>query len=147
MITVQRILSTIAVLFLLVCLAAVRYFESTLFYDPLLAYFDHYTPELALPEVNKLQLFLNVVFRYALNSLFSIGILWFLFKNKEYLKAAMWVYVLALVVLLIAMLFMLDAESGTAKMALFYVRRFLIQPIWLFILVPSFYYLQRKRSF
>jgi exosortase F-associated protein len=142
----SRLVNYAFIALLLIGLAAVRFFEHQLFYDPLLTYFDLFIPSRPLPEIIRSNLFLSLAFRYVINMALSLGIIWFLYKRKDFIKASVWVYVLTGIILMLAALFLLDTDSGTGKMALFYVRRFLIQPIWLFVLVSGFYWLKRKQS-
>ncbi len=68
---------------LVIVLMLVRYLEKDLFYDPLLVFFkDDYTTQ-ALPELQSGKLVLNVVFRYLINTLLSLAILWVLFKKRS----------------------------------------------------------------
>ncbi|GAL74771.1 hypothetical protein JCM19275_3626 [Nonlabens ulvanivorans] len=53
-------------------------------------------------------------------------------------------YLFAYIILIVAFTLLIDADSSFMKMALFYIRRFLIQPILLFILVAGFYFLKTK---
>ncbi|GAL01029.1 hypothetical protein JCM19314_2229 [Nonlabens ulvanivorans] len=74
----------------------------------------------------------------------SLWIIWFLYKRESYIHAALWVYLFAYIILIVAFTLLIDADSSFMKMALFYIRRFLIQPILLFILVAGFYFLKTK---
>jgi exosortase F-associated protein len=45
---------------------------------------------------------------------------------------------------MIVFVFLLESSAAGEHMALFYVRRFLIQPLFLLLLLPAFYF--HKRS-
>jgi exosortase F-associated protein len=126
---------------LLVCLlAAVRAFEDNLFYDPFLIYFKGDYMSLPLPEFNALLLFLGLLFRYALNAVLSLGIIYFLFKDKEMIKFASILYLLLFLILMGTFFFILYFYGNQNNFALFYVRRFLIQPLFLILFLPAFYF-------
>jgi exosortase F-associated protein len=142
--TVHRLLSIISVIILVLLLTAVRFFETTLFSEPLYDYFHADFQLIPLPS-EKMSMILAVTsLRYLVNTILSLGILWFIYKKKTFIIASLWVYLFAFVILLITMATCLFIEGESAKMILFYARRFLIHPILLFILVAGFYYLRNK---
>ncbi|PWA08326.1 exosortase F system-associated membrane protein [Flavobacterium laiguense] len=130
---------------LLVCLlATVRAFEDNLFYDPFLIYFKGDYRVLPLPEFDALLLFLGLLFRFALNTVLSLGIIYFLFKDKEIVKFSFILYILFFLILIFAFFFILYFYGNQNNLLLFYVRRFLIQPLFLILFIPAFYF--QKRS-
>lgn len=128
---------------LVVLLVLVRTFEKQLFYDPFLAYFKRDYLYQDFPEYDSIQLYLNLIFRYILNTLISLAILKILFHKKAYLKLALAFYSVSLVLLLIAFSLAINFTDFTDYQYLFYIRRFLIQPLLLLLLIPAFYY-QKK---
>jgi exosortase F-associated protein len=127
-------------LFLICLLAAVRAFESNLFYDPFLIYFEGDYMSLPLPEFNALLLFLGLLFRYILNTVLSLGIIYFLFKDKEMIKFTSILYLFFFLVLMGAFFFILYFYGSQNNLVLFYVRRFLIQPLFVILFIPAFYF-------
>ncbi len=123
----------------LIGLVFIRFRESELFYDPLLHFFKSNYNGKALPEMDQAKFFLHLFLRYGINTLFSLIILWSLFKEKEMLRLAAGIYLLLFVILGGVIYVMLQTDQSS-HLPLFYVRRFLIQPLLLFILVPAFYY-------
>ena len=121
-------------------LVAVRMFEDSLFYDPLTLFFktDHTTE--TLPGYNTTKLLLHTVFRFLLNTLLSLAILWVAFKNAEVIKLSVFLYAIAFVLLFGLFWYFLSTSEAGNHMALFYVRRFLIQPLFLLVLLPAFYF-------
>jgi len=118
-----------------------RLFETELFYDPLIPFFKQDYLLKKVPQVNVTLLLLNTVFRYALNMLISLAILYVIFKDKDVIKFSFFLFVLALVILLPWMAYLvLNASPESNYNLLFYVRRFLIQPIFILFLIPAFYY-------
>jgi exosortase F-associated protein len=133
----------LAIAFVLL-LALIRSYEDSLFYDPFLDYFkgDYYN--LPFPEADCFQLFLGLLFRYFLNTVLSLAIIYVLFKDSDAIKFASVLYVLFFVLLTIAFYYLLLKDGEANKMGLFYIRRFLIQPIFLLLFLPAFYYQKQK---
>lgn len=121
-------------------LMSIRAFESQLFYDPFLAYFESDYETLPLPEFDSLRLFLGLLFRYTLNTILSLGIIYVLFKEIELVKFALILYVIFFLVLIIAFFCIIYFYANHNNLTLFYVRRFLIQPIFILLFIPGFYY-------
>lgn len=131
---------------LLVCLlAAIRAFEDDLFYDPFLIYFKGDYRVLPLPEFNAVLLFVGMLFRFTLNTFLSLGIIYFLFKDKGMIKFASILYLLFFLVLIIAFFFILCFYGNQNNLLLFYVRRFLIQPLFVILFIPAFYFQKVSR--
>ncbi len=127
---------------LVILLALVRGFESQLFYDPFLDYFKKDFNSLALPYFDVDQLFLGLLFRYAINMILSLAILYVIFKEIEMIQFSSILYGFFFFLLIISFFIVLTYASEY-KEILFYIRRFLIQPIFLILFIPAFYY-QKK---
>lgn len=127
-------------------LILVRAFETQLFYDPFLAFFkgDFYNKD--FPEYDLARVILNVTSRFVLNSILSILIIWFLFWNKQYVKYACYILIGFFIVLLPIYIVCIENQFQLGENFGFYIRRFLIQPYLLLILIPAFYYHQQKQS-
>lgn len=130
-----------AISVLLAALVMVRLFQDKLFYDPLIPFFK--TENKMLPEFDNMRLFLSLAFRYALNTIFSLGIIWLVFKERRIIKLTTILYVVFFMVL-VAVLFLCLGSDKPNLLLVFYVRRFLIQPLFLLLFLPAFYY--QKRS-
>ena len=137
----KKKVALIFVLFLV--LIAIRTFEDTLFYDPFLNYFHLEYTHLPLPKFNMFKLFFGLGFRYYLNSIVSVGILYLLFKDSKIAKFSILLYMVLGSILLISFIFVVTFFGEENKMMLFYIRRFIIQPIFLILFIPAFYY-QKK---
>ena len=151
----HRITKTIIVFFLVGILVLIRGFEEVLFYDPLIPFFKSVQSYDSLPQFETLKLLVNVVMRFLLNSAVSLGVLWVLFQNKDIIKLSGLMYSVLFVVLFIVFCYLIvskSAPSGSVEkisktenfMVLFYVRRFMIQPLFLLILIPAFYFQKKK---
>jgi len=132
------------VIILIFCLILVRKFETEIFYDPFLAYFQGDFYNVQFPEYDLKKVVLNISFRYFLNSMISLGIIWCLFWNTKYLKFSAIVLLGLLIVLLPVYIYFIKNEFHLGENIGFYVRRFLIQPMLLLILIPAFFYQQQK---
>lgn len=128
---------------IIVLLVAIRAFESTIFYDPFLSYFKKEYAHLPFPEINVVKLFLSLGFRFYINSMLSVALIYVLFKDSKFAKFSLLLYMILGSVLMISFFFVLMAFGEESKMTLFYIRRFIIQPIFLILFIPAFYY-QKK---
>ena len=128
---------------LIIALILVRAFESKLFYDPFLEFFHGESQNKPLPEYDSLKLFLGLFFRYLINSVITVSIIYLLFKEASIVKLSFILLVVFFVVLIVALFLILNFSTQPDYLFLFYIRRFLIQPLFLILFVPAFYY-QRK---
>ena len=125
------------ILLLLILLVAVRLFQENLFYDPLLPFFK--TENKVLPDYNSFKLFAGLAFRYFLNSIFSLAIIYLAFKDRGIVRLAAILYGLFFVVFITAFFIIINTDDVNLLL-LFYIRRFLIQPLFLILFLPAFYY-------
>ncbi len=132
-----------ALLFLaLLGLIFVRIFEKNLFYDPFLFFFKLDYQNKPLPYFDGIQLFFGIFFRYLLNSLFSLSIIYLVFKQIQLLKFATLLFIVLFVILIVLFFSLIQFSEQPDYLVLFYVRRFLIQPMFLVLFIPAFYYQQ-----
>lgn len=135
--------TVLIVVFALILLACIRAFESELFYDPFISFFKSEFYHKQLPFFFQDKLFLNLLFRYLLNSAISLVIIYFLFKEKQLLKLSFYLYTVLFLILIVIFFGYLNYTKNPDFMILFYIRRFLIQPLLLVLFIPAFYY-QKK---
>ena len=130
----------------LICfLVLIRAFEDKLFYDPLLQFFKGDYKFLPLPQMDFSSLLWNVVFRFTLNSAISLIIIWISFKDSDILLLSIVLYGMLCLMLCAAFTYLvLTADESSGHLVLFYVRRFLIQPLLLLVLLPAFYFQKFK---
>ncbi|WP_291151662.1 exosortase F system-associated membrane protein [Flavobacterium sp. UBA7680] len=131
-----KIFISILVIF---CFGIIRAFENMLFYDPFLDYFEKDFNNIKLPEVDSLKLFLNLLLRFVLNTALSLILIYTLFRDKGILIFSSFLYAFFSVVLF-AMFFIIVEYYPEKSWLLFYVRRFIIQPIFVLLFIPAFYY-------
>lgn len=131
--------------FCLVALILIRLYETQLFYDPFLDYFKNDYLNLPFPEFNNFLLLLNLILRYFFNSFFSLAIIFLLFNDFQLTKFAAFLYFFFFIILIFLFFGLLSFFDEPSNFLLFYVRRFLIQPLFLVLFIPAFYF-QKKQS-
>ena len=136
----------IVLIALLICgLACIRLFENELFYDPLLAFFKGDNFQKPLPDVDWTLLAINYFFRYSLNTMLSLLIIYVIFDDKKLVWFAVIMYCIFFMILILTFFALLSFPNESLNMILFYVRRFIIQPLLLLLFVPAFFY-QKKTT-
>lgn len=133
------------VLLFVLSFVLIRIYEDNLFYDPFLNYFKSDFNDLPLPVYNSFRLFLSLLFRYGLNMLLSLGLIFTLFKDVGMVKFASFLYVIIFGILVFSFYTTISLYGEHNNMMLFYVRRFLIQPIFILLFIPAFYYQKRSK--
>lgn len=132
-------------LFLIGLLVLIRVFENEIFYDPYLVFFqnDYLYIDSPRREVFKLTLFTSL--RYLMNTIISLIILYVVFKDKGIIKFSGYIYILSFVILILLFLYFVSDPKREQYYLFFNVRRFLIQPIILILLLPALYYNKLKQ--
>ncbi|WP_121667883.1 exosortase F system-associated membrane protein [Mesonia aquimarina] len=130
------------ILLLFGCLALIRFFESELFFDPFIEFYKGNYQTATPPEIDVFLVTLNTLFRFLLNSIISLLILWIAFKKREVIKFSSFLFAIFGAILFIIFLYLLFNLNKVDYFLLFYVRRFLIQPVLILLLIPAFYYQQ-----
>ncbi|MFK7059427.1 exosortase F system-associated protein [Flavobacterium oreochromis] len=126
-------------------LILIRNYELILFYDPFNEYFRGMFHGLLYPKYDMFKLLFNWLVRYGLNTLLSLVILYALFQELSIIKISIVLYILFLIVLIFLIFLLLEFCDESYVMTLFYMRRFLIHPLFLILFIPAFYY-QIKNS-
>ncbi|KOS07776.1 hypothetical protein AM493_18250 [Flavobacterium akiainvivens] len=122
---------------LIVVFACIRIFEDQLFYDPLKLFFKHEGK--VLPQYDNFRLFTGIAFRYLLNGLVSVAILWVAFKDLQIVKLSALLYGVFFLLIAPALFIALKVDSPNLLL-IFYLRRFLIHPLLILLFLPAFYY-------
>lgn len=135
----------IAVGILFVLLVAIRAFEDYLFYDPFSLYFKNDYLSLPFPVFNSLSLLISMGVRFGLNSIISLLIIYCLFKDWGLTKFAAVIYVFFFVLLITAFFVLVLFTDQYNNFVVFYVRRFLIQPLLLLLFIPAIFYQKRMK--
>lgn len=142
----KNVLRIPAIILLLSLLFLVRAYEKDLFYDPLIVYFQNDYLYQSMPSLDSWRLVLNMLLRYLLNSIVSLVIIYLIFKKRTYIKFAGFFYMLAFIVLIVFFGVLLRNQFDSGYLLPFYIRRFIIHPLFLFLLLPAFYYQKKYRK-
>lgn len=129
---------------LVVLLVMVRVFENELFYDPFLDFFKKDFENLTLPAVDHATLALGLFMRYGFNSLLSLLLIYIVYQDFDLVKFISVVYAFLFVVLMLCFFIVLLNAIPNQNWILFYIRRFLIQPIFLLLFFAGIYYQKRN---
>ena len=124
-------------------LVLVRQYEQQFFYDPMMAFFNK---EYGAGEEIPLQWLLNLVFRFLINSIVSLGILYLFFQKLSVVKFSALLFFLLFAVLFPAFVILVREVTSDNYLSVFYVRRFLIHPVLLLLLIPAFFYQKMKED-
>lgn len=136
----KKWLKIVLVVGLFLLFFVVRAYATSIFYDPLIDYFKEDYLHSSIPEINKWKLIAHIFFRYLLNTLISLGIIGLLFRKQDYVMLAVYFYVVAFVVLIVLFYWLLKNNFKSGYLLPFYIRRFLIHPLFFLLLLPAFYY-------
>lgn len=135
----------ISLLVLILLLVLIRVFENELFYDPYLLFFKSDYLQMDFPRREILKLSIYTSLRYLLNTIVSLGIIYVFFKDTSIVKFSVLIYGVAYIVLLGVFLYFVINPKQEDYYLFFNFRRFLIQPIFLLLLLPAFYYYRLKQ--
>lgn len=121
-------------------LIGVRILEDKIFYDPFLSYFHEANKNLASPSFEWGKLITGYLFRFILNLLFSCLIIHFWFKNKEWTIQGAILITIVFTITFPIYLYCIYTQFEMGYLFSFYMRRFVIQPLILLLIIPMFYY-------
>lgn len=121
-------------------LVSVRILEDRIFYDPFLNYFHEANKNIPFPSFEWGKLISGYLFRFILNLLFSCVVIHFWFKNRQWtIQGAILITIIFAITFPIYLYSIYDRfEIG--YLFSFYMRRFVIQPLALLLIIPMFYY-------
>ena len=136
----MRIVDWIIVLLAVFGLIGVRFVEEKIFYDPFLDFFHEANKKANFPDFQWTKLILNYLFRFVLNQLLSVTIVYFIFKRKDWAIQAAFLILLVFVITFPIYLYCIHTKFDIGYLFSFYMRRFVIQPLILLLIIPLFYY-------
>jgi len=142
----MKIIKWVLGIICLFLLVSVRLFEEALFHDPLVDFFRSNFTQAEPPIIEKWNLLGLTSLRFLINTFLSLVILYVTFSKKSILKFSVLFYGAAFVLLISLFYYLLSPLKAENYMFLFYVRRFLIQPLFLILLLPAFYYQQNIKK-
>lgn len=121
-------------------LIGVRMLEDRLFYDPFLEYFHAVGMQSEFPKVEWIPLILNYIFRFLLNLMLSAVVVQFIFNNKKWTLQAVILILIVFAITFPIYLYCISTNFEIGYLFSFYMRRFVIQPLTLLLIIPLFYY-------
>ena len=121
-------------------LIAVRMVEDQLFYDPFQAFFHLANKHAEFPDFKWTPLILNYLFRFGLNLVLSAAVVYFIFKNKQWTLQAIVLMLIVFAITFPLYLYCIHTQFDIGYLFSFYMRRFVIQPLILLLIIPLFYY-------
>lgn len=121
-------------------LIGIRMVENQIFYDPFLNYFHEANKQLTVPDFVWGKLILHHIFRFILNIIFSAIILQAFFNNKKWTIQGVILMTLVFALTFVVYLYCLYTKLDVGYLFTFYMRRFVIQPVILLLIIPLFYY-------
>ena len=136
----MKILNFILVFAGILGLISVRFLEDKIFYDPFLEFFKADYKVAQVPDFIWGKLMLSHFFRFALNLIFSAIVVHFMFLNKKWTIQAVVLMVVAFLFFFPIYLWCLYSKMEVGYLFTFSVRRFVIQPVILLLIIPIFYY-------
>ena len=136
----MKILNWILVFVGILGLVSVRFLEDKIFYDPFLAFFKGDYKVAQIPEFLWGKLIISHFFRFFLNLFFSAVVIHFMFLNKKWTLQAVVLITVAFLFFFPIYLWCLYTKMEIGYLFTFSVRRFIIQPIILLLIIPIFYY-------
>ncbi|UPQ74862.1 exosortase F system-associated membrane protein [Chryseobacterium nepalense] len=136
----MKILSWFIVILGVFGLIAVRVFEDRLFYDPFLDYFHEANKNQHFPDFVWGKLMAGHLFRFFLNLFFSCLIIHFWFNNKRWTIQGALLMVIVFAITFPIYLYCISDRFELGYLFSFYMRRFVIQPLILLLIIPLFYY-------
>ncbi len=141
----KKLLRILLLLLSVLGLVGIRVLEDNIFYDPFLAFFQGNYKSGTPPVFNGSSLIASHILRFGLNLLFSAGVIYGLFGSLK--KLWQTVFLMGIVFALIFPLyyFSIANEMKLGTLYTFYLRRFVIQPLILLLIIPVFYYLDHQQ--
>lgn len=140
----MKVLNWLIVISGVLGLIGVRMAEDKIFYDPFLEYFHFANKDAQFPDFEWCKLILNYLFRFFLNLVLSAFIVHFIFKNKQWTVQAVVLMLIVFAITFPLYLYAVSTKFEIGSLFSFYMRRFVIQPLILLLIIPLFYY--RKQA-
>ncbi|RLJ30965.1 exosortase F-associated protein [Chryseobacterium sp. 7] len=136
----MKILNWLLVIAGICGLIGVRALEDTLFYDPFLNYFHEANKNIDFPAFEWGKLIGGHLLRFLLNLIFSCLIIYGLFKDKQWTLQGAVMITIVFIISLPIYLYCISDRFEIGYLFSFYMRRFVIQPLIILLVVPMFYY-------
>lgn len=89
---------------------------------------------------------INRTFRFLLNDVFAIGVIYGLFPERKYVIFAIWVQVFGMIFFLIPYFVLKIYYPSYNGPLINYLHRLILNPTLLLLLIPAFYFQQRTQK-
>lgn len=142
----NKLIKIVIAVLLFGILFLIRAYETELFYDPLIIYFQNDYLYSTIPEIDHWRLIIDLFKRYCMNSIVTIAIVYLFFRKISYAKFSGFSLMLAFLVMIFIFSTLLRSEFESGYLLPFYIRRFIVHPVFLLILLPAFYYYSKTSS-
>jgi len=136
----------IIAIILLFFLIAIRFFEKPYFDDGLIRFFQHDYLTEPLPKLPIFKIIWMDSIRFWLNTVITILILSLYFNQSGLLKFLLLVFTISYLASILVLYLSLNNYQTGHYLTLFYIRRFLIQPLLLLLLAPALWYQDSGRK-
>ena len=124
-----------------VLLLLIRLRQEDLFYDPFILFFQNKDyKRLPIPDMQFSRYWIDLSLRYLINTILSFLIIFSLFRDRIFSKFYLRLSLLGFFILMPLMVLFIYQGSSNLYLLGFYTRRFLIQPMYLIILLPAFFF-------
>ncbi len=143
----MRILNWVWVFVGILGLISIRFLEDKIFYDPFLEYFRGDFKAAKIPEFDTRKLIVSLLFRFLLNLFFSALVIHFIFLKKRWTIQAVILMAIAFLFFFSIYLWCLFSKMEIGYLFTFSIRRFVIQPIILLLIIPIFYYRKKLNKY
>ncbi|MDL1913762.1 MAG: exosortase F system-associated protein [Bergeyella sp.] len=127
-------------------LIGVRGLEDKIFYDPFLDLFRRTDRKFFFPDFDSTRLILNSLFRFFLNLVFSVIVIQGIFWKKTWTSQAAFLMAAVFMITFPIYVYCIETQFSLGYLFAFYVRRFVIQPLVLLLLIPLFYLRTREKK-
>ena len=121
-------------------LIGVRALEDHIFYDPFLNFFHEADRNMPFPDFEWGKLIVNYLCRFILNLFFSCVVIHFWFKNRKWTVQGAVLILIIFGITFPIYLYCIYTQFEIGYLFSFYMRRFVIQPLILLLIIPMFYY-------
>jgi exosortase F-associated protein len=121
-------------------LIGVRALEDHIFYDPFLNYFHEADRNMPFPDFEWGKLIVNYFFRFTVNLFLSCVVIHFWFKNRKWTAQGAVLMLIIFGITFPIYLYCIYTQFEIGYLFSFYMRRFVIQPLILLLIIPMFYY-------
>jgi exosortase F-associated protein len=145
--SLKKNLFQISIIILVVAgFASLRFYQEQIFNDPFIPYFKSNYHTNSYPNIEFFSFYGSMLIRYSLNTFLSLLVIYTLFNSKLILNFVFILYAILGCVLFILLVWEIHFAEIKSNFLLFYIRRFLIQPIFLLLFIPALYFQRKSQS-